>query len=356
MADTLQTIIKNGIVSNHYIAKQLFLDVLNTQINGINKHFQTTNKIIPVEGDYKIYAGAIGKMNCMLKNTISTFEDTGIGKKRDIKILHHRSDINISYGGRIFHVDDLGTVGISREIKAANYKMIEEYIGVKINNYDLKASQMAAICSYAKRAGLPEFETIKEYVKDPNIKVEIAKKLGIKVEYLKVLLLAKLFGSSDDITEKTKNTYDNILEDAGVKGKANKINLLFNLKNDIARNLFNDINRYFDSIPEIEKLFDRKIIGKDEWISNGCVWVNTNKFKNRSEYYYKKTISAFALQGLESYFIYTLINMATKYNYKVLSYEYDGIICIGEIPEEAINEAIRITGFDDAILEIKNIN
>ena len=58
-----------------------------------------------------------------------------------------------------------------------------------------------------------------------------------------------------------------------------------------------------------------------------------------------KKIAAFILQGREARFIYEIVMLSKKFGYTVVSNQHDGVITIGEIPDEAISMAKTITGY-----------
>jgi hypothetical protein len=63
-----------------------------------------------------------------------------------------------------------------------------------------------------------------------------------------------------------------------------------------------------------------------------------------------RKLAAFVLQGQESFFIHHLTILASKFGYRIMANEHDGLITIGEIPKEAITEASRLSGLKYARL------
>jgi hypothetical protein len=59
--------------------------------------------------------------------------------------------------------------------------------------------------------------------------------------------------------------------------------------------------------------------------------------------------------GFERAFVMSLIRSSIKYGYRVVSDEHDGIITVGEIPEDAIEEAKNVADFDNAVLVEKDL-
>ncbi len=67
----------------------------------------------------------------------------------------------------------------------------------------------------------------------------------------------------------------------------------------------------------------------------------------------KAMVSAFVLQGQESCFIHNLTLTSIEYDFQVISNEHDGIVCLGSIPQAAIDKAAALSGLKGAILEEK---
>lgn len=59
------------------------------------------------------------------------------------------------------------------------------------------------------------------------------------------------------------------------------------------------------------------------------------------------------LQGREAAFIHALILVQGSYDYEVLKHEHDGAVVIGEIPDEAVQDAREMSGFHRAELTCK---
>ena len=377
LTDTMKELTNSGIISCNYVAVDMIIRLIDGQINKLNKwmlkinpDFHKTLKL-PADENVKMYSGVTQKLRTMITNTSLTMNQKNI--------LFHKANLKIATTGRITACDGLGVLGLSRDLKADNYLLIESIIKENIYNYDLRASQVAAIITYGKRVGL-EFKYLEKYVSDSEWKKEISKKINVPLRLVKTCIISLMFGSSGKLrynkiklSEKKSEKLSYKPEDSafvenckkyGIYKKEEQVNFLLKFNKE-CKGIIEDIQLYFNNIELIIKTLKSKKENNKDWYSNGCIWGNeklfekdyikgdTDKTKN---YKYNKFASSFLLQGLESYFIYTLINLAKDYDYKVLSYEYDGIICIGEIPEEAINIAIDITGFEDAILEVKDIN
>jgi hypothetical protein len=311
----------------------------------------------------KIYDGAIFKITSILLGTEKSFNNG--------KILYHKPQLIISKTGRIFQMYGEGLTGLSKNYKALIYKLLAKELNIEINNYDLRASQMS-ICEHICK---PYFKLpyINKYINNPNYKKELAKKINIPVSLLKINLLSLLFGASG------KDIYYNGQFNAFAKN-FNKYNIYDTIKrkrvlnnfNIVCSGIINEINNYFNKVDDILNKFPTRIKNKKIQISNGIIWVDKDYFnviknfkptnkkkkptKKELEYNFKQLASAFILQGIESKFIFELINILHETNIKVLSYEYDGLIIIGEIPQKLIDEAKKRVKINNLILEKKSIN
>lgn len=58
------------------------------------------------------------------------------------------------------------------------------------------------------------------------------------------------------------------------------------------------------------------------------------------------SLSCFIITGIERAFITSIILLSKKYGFRVVADEHDGVITIGEIPDEAIEEVKKLSGFE----------
>ncbi len=66
-----------------------------------------------------------------------------------------------------------------------------------------------------------------------------------------------------------------------------------------------------------------------------------------------RKVNAHILQGQEAAYIHHLTILSKKYGFIPISNQHDGLITLGEVPEEASQEAGRLSGFQHPYLEIK---
>jgi hypothetical protein len=257
-------------------------------------------------------------------------------------ILRYQQDYSPKSTGRIF--ESYGFQSLSKGAKRA--AMID--IG-DVYNYDIRSSQIAALCQEAEKVGI-NTSVLRDYMEDPNAKIRYAEKCGFTAPDGKVhstvwkkCLMSLVFGSS--MAKYYGTPYEIIRE--------------FDAMNVL--NLFKQFEEVAAPFQRLIKSWNRKL---DKYVSTRAknhkhgrfftnsagMKINLDKDEIASS---KKKLSAFILQGLESGFIHHLTTMADQYGYRVLSNEHDGLVTIGEIPEKAIQIAKDLSGFELASLEIK---
>jgi len=88
------------------------------------------------------------------------------------------------------------------------------------------------------------------------------------------------------------------------------------------------------------------IVAEKKFIRKGTSYVKNKLDKITSNLNKTSFLSAFLLQGIEARFIFTLIDLSSKYGYQVLGNEHDGLVTMGMIPQLAIEEAKELTGLN----------
>ncbi|MBO1065149.1 MULTISPECIES: hypothetical protein [Nostocales] len=83
----------------------------------------------------------------------------------------------------------------------------------------------------------------------------------------------------------------------------------------------------------------------DDYKNTKGEWVNSNTLKRK--------LSAFFLQGSEAGFIHNLTKLGPVYGFQTLNNQHDGLVVIGEIPQEAVDIAKERSGLRYAKLEEK---
>jgi hypothetical protein len=73
----------------------------------------------------------------------------------------------------------------------------------------------------------------------------------------------------------------------------------------------------------------------------------------RPEHELKREAAAHMLQGQEAAYIHHLTLLAKDYGFIAVSNQHDGLVTLGEVPDDAKALAAKLSGFEDAHLEEK---
>ncbi|KZL49345.1 hypothetical protein A2T98_13075 [Nodularia spumigena CENA596] len=256
-----------------------------------------------------------------------------------------------------------GLQSASRKAKAAAYKGIQN-----LKNYDLKASQVNGLIQQFELANLNTTWLI-QYRDNPNAKKEYAAKVGVSVDCWKTCLCALLFGAYTTSPSKVKSKLDGLLEEGG-KPLNSILDTLENEANGDLELLINYQTKFLECVKPLKEQLDiwhNWLL--DKWVpavaysaKNGKKYIENPTGKKlciddlQAKYKVwkvKSKLAAFVMQGQEAAFIHALTNQSVNYDYKVIANEHDGLICIGIIPDEAVQKAAEMSGLKTPTLEEK---
>ncbi len=246
--------------------------------------------------------------------------------------------------GRISQIGG-GLQSCSRSMKAAAYLSID---GVK--NYDIKSSQ-----AYILQALLNEQELdttwIDAYLKKD--KSEYAERAGVPVDVWKQCFYALCFGGSlrfakgpdqeewsfrtilvDHVRQQRLLSPERVIIPVEVEAEE-----LFRRVKDELQPFGRVLDQYRRSLDESWLLVNSTYCKSGRRIKNAAgVFLNTKTYEswqgNRS-----KRLASFILQGVEAGLIHTLTASLGDYGVIPISNEHDGLVTIGEIPAQAIQDA-----------------
>lgn len=92
----------------------------------------------------------------------------------------------------------------------------------------------------------------------------------------------------------------------------------------------------------------RRTTQREDYILNAAgQWLHT------SDNELERKVNAHILQGQEAAYIHHLTILSEKYDFVPISNQHDGLITLGEVPEEAKQAAGKLSGFEQPFLEIK---
>jgi hypothetical protein len=244
--------------------------------------------------------------------------------------------------GRIF--ESGGFQSLSKETKKAGMMNIDN-----VCNYDIRSSQIAALCQEAEKIGI-DTSILRNYINNPKAKIDYAIKSGFVDQNDDVIstvwkkcLMSLVFGSS--MAKYYGAPYD-IIEEFD----ENRVKDLFPLFQKAVSPFLQLRNEWYDNLDRYMEIHSRNHKHGRFYTNASGMKINLSKDDIGK---CKKKLSAFILQGLESGFIHHLTIIAKDYDYRVLSNEHDGLVTIGKIPDEAIQIAKGRSGFELAKLEIK---
>jgi hypothetical protein len=258
-----------------------------------------------------------------------------------------------------------GFQSASREMKAASLKGLED-----AHNYDLKSSHLNVARHYFQIAGIDTAWIDELLLYGDEYKKILAKKLGwLEEGTAKLILIILLNGGElpDRLGgyKKTGKYYDPIVEALRKDKTAGKHSDAIQSAIERVRKVFQPL---VDGLEAWRNWIEKDFIPNHKVKPKGGKHYIKNAGNNRvyldelpkpiSEAKKRKRraiLSTFFLQGLESHFVHILTILGPKYGFKVIANEHDGVICLGEIPKEAIDEAKGRSGFEFAELVEKEI-
>lgn len=238
-----------------------------------------------------------------------------------------------------------GLQSCSRSMKAAAYRSID---GVK--NYDIKSSQAFILQALLNEQGL-DTTWIDAYLKED--KAEYAKRAGVPVDVWKQCFYALCFGASLRFAKGPNqqewsfrtilidyvNHHRMLSDERVIIPISVEADELFRRVKDELLPFSRVLNQYRRSLDELWVLSNSTYCKSGRRIKNAAgVFLDVKTYEswpgNRS-----KRLASFILQGVEAGFIHTLTASLSEHGVIPISNEHDGIVTIGEIPAQAIQDA-----------------
>lgn len=265
------------------------------------------------------------------------------------RIFKSRLPYALRSSGRVYG----GVQSCSRDMKAALFAgLIVD--GIEVRNYDLKSSQINALIMEFERAGM----STQIWLDLLRNKDSYADEVMGSEDLFKTALFAVIFGASTApnhrapsgasavLDEIRQYVEENVEDEAKRESEIEKLNSGFN-------RFIKPYKRSLDAYREylVNDLFReraRRTPAKGWFVENACqMKFYYDEHSNRER---AKKLAALILQGWEACYIHHLTTLGEKYGYKVLANEHDGVVCLGEIPQAAQDEARELSGFDRAEL------
>ena len=220
--------------------------------------------------------------------------------------------------GRVGEIG-FGLQSCTREMKAASAIDIELY------NYDLKSSHPTILKQLCEQVDI-ECPWIDKYLESD--KSDYAKRIGVSVDCWKELLMATIYGAR-------KKTLKNIIEKHGYSSTEYQ---KFNSEVKDLLGIINKLHPYLQTNHPALHKYNAK--GEVRYRNATESTLSETSMKSNP----KAKLLSFAMQGLEAAFIHQLTILSVEYDYVVIGNEHDGLVTIGEIPEEAISKASELSG------------
>lgn len=262
--------------------------------------------------------------------------------------LFYRSAHNGSTTGRIYAVG--GFQSCSKEMKAAAFSRVED-----VHNYDLVSSQVNGLIQQFEITCL-DTSWLVDYRDTPNIKQLCADFIGISPDCWKTCLIALIMGAYLPLkasrgSRRKSAILENLYKEAGEDiDKAEELLRRFIICVDPLHYL---LRVWHGWLLDIYRPTTAKNGRGGSYILNRCGKRLYLSSLPKARYEANRKVAAFILQGQESCFIHHLTLLDHKYGYRVIANEHDGVITIGEIPAEAVEEAAALSGLKNARLEEK---
>ncbi|HEY9699078.1 MAG TPA: hypothetical protein V6D10_17590 [Trichocoleus sp.] len=263
----------------------------------------------------------------------------------------------------------VGMQNCTREMKYRAFSGI-----LRLFNYDLKSSQVWGLIQWFEEAGL-NTQWLVEYLNQD--KKVYADTIGISKDCWKKCFVALIMGGNSlrkaELEDLRNATTDKEVKEAirhkiveyllkEADGDVEKM-LEFSTKFDeVTSALQTELAKWHSWLIEVhpKKMGVSSYAKGTQYLTNGCgAKFNLSEWKDSKGNWVNKAklgmkLAAFWLQGTEAAFIHHLAIVSAEYGFEVINNQHDGLVTIGEIPEEAVEYARNASGLKYANLEIKS--
>lgn len=257
-----------------------------------------------------------------------------------------------------------GLQSCSREMKAANYRGLGESSEVPdVRNYDLVASQPSFLVELFEEANEMGGGELDKRPLDPswmvaylkagsNAKEGWARRVGVSVKTWKTVLISLLMGAT--LPKKPEASDGSVVrclrENEPSCSTPQGLAKTFRKLADALRPLEQEIRRWhrWTDSALVERV--GVTCGKTERAVHNAAGETYIWDREAPAHRRRRELAAHLLQGKEAAFILHLIGLADDHGFEVIAHEHDGLVTIGSIPEEAVEEAARCSGVKAARL------
>lgn len=254
-------------------------------------------------------------------------------------IYRYRPAYRPQGSGRISEVGG-GFQSCSREMKEAARGRLKDVV-----NYDLKSSQPFGLIQQFEEAiasGAKGIDTgwLVHYTSEATAKNLYAETAGIPVDTWKRVLCGVIMGAS---------LPENILcSNGAVRGALEEVPGL-NIKAayeriyDLIQPLKVSIDAWHEYLRTTFIKRNAKTCRRGRYVENAA-GMRFFVDEINEPWELGARLAAFVLQGQEAAFVHTLTTLAPEHGFDVIGNEHDGVVTIGAVPEEAVEEAARRSG------------
>lgn len=336
------------------------IKIVNNNLNRLEKKNYFSRSFFSKTVGQKVFKDLIKGIDTVGYNALNTIENKAKLKIENILNNSHKiwdKDIlesyvptKLSYTGRIYQVQNQGTQGLPRLIKQRNLRAMRKVWGKEnVTNYDMPSAQLNALLDIADQVNL-DLPYLKDYLNNPNSKEQIAKQSGLDKKVVKLLILSYVFGAKSRISEDT--AHKDILREFYGTFTYN-LNQSYDKFLEITKNVVSDIRKFLNQSINIAKILG--IVDLDLYKANNkIVEIDLSLLENEQGSLSKSKVTAFLLQGKEQEFILEIMNLLDQRGIDILSYEFDGLVVEGVIPQDLLELAKIRTNFKRADLVSKD--
>lgn len=332
--ENLESLEKKHYFSRSFFSAKVAKKCFKSLIKGLNNENLGAEVLTTVENKAKLKLEKICKFS---------------HKLWDNDILESYAPTKLSYTGRVYQTGNYGTQGLPRQIKQRNLRAMRKVWGKEnVINYDMPSAQLNALLEIAEQVDL-DLPYLKEYLDNPDSREQIAKQSGLDKKVVKLLILSYVFGAKSGISEDF--AHKDILRDF-YGTFTHGLNQSYNKFLEITKNVVSDIRKFLNKSIDIAKMIG--VVDLDRFKANNkVVEVDLSLLENELGALSKSKVTAFLLQGKEQEFILEVMNLLDQRGIDILSYEFDGLVVEGKIPQDLLNLAKTKTNFKRADLVSK---
>lgn len=235
-----------------------------------------------------------------------------------------------------------GLQSCSRRMKAAARQGIMD-----CRNYDLKDSQARLLVVLMKDAGLDP-GWLRDYLSHPKGKAHFAARAGLSVGAWKRALYSVLMGSRVPTPGQLPYSDGSLVailrEDVGEDALAEAHKRFYDITSPLRAQL-SPWHTYLVDVWAVENGHYMEPQRKT-YVQNaaGVKRALEHLAPSMKRHALKTMLASFLLQGLEASVVHRLALFSAEYGYVTLSHEHDGLVTLGEIPEQAVTRAAVESG------------